>query len=698
MISIFDKTEKIPSVGEKTQEALTRLGIHQIKDLLLHVPSKVTEKLLNPNLRSLKGGEYIAAKVTIENIAPPPKFSRRNPYKIICSNETGFITLIFFNYRPQYLLNSHNIGQEKIISGKVEIYNGIVTIAHPEIHNFESEDLSSKIVTYPLTYGIVSRQLTKYVNFALSKLEMPEWFSGKFLEKHGWPSFKKALSEIHNGDFIDRENDLNFERLTFDELLAGQISLTQLRNSKKECHGNKVNFSGDLSKKLLNKLGFELTNAQKNVLTEICCDQRSPNQMSRLLQGDVGSGKTLVALIFCLNSIEAAFQSAIMAPTDILANQHYDFINGVFGDEIRVELLTGKIKGKKRQELLTKLSNHEIDLLIGTHALFQENVVFKKLAAVVIDEQHRFGVNQRQMLSSKGNHPDILSMSATPIPRTLTMTLYGDMDVSILNEKPPGRKAIVTNVMPISKADEIIDSIHKLVENGEKIYWICPLIEEPENDDDQSVAKEDLAAAKERFAILDKAFKNDSGESIVGLVHGKMKADEKNKTMNNFQSGAKKILVATTVIEVGVNVPDATIIIIEQAERFGLAQLHQLRGRVGRGDKDSKCLLLYGLKISKVGKERLKIMKESEDGFYLAEKDLELRGGGDILGTKQSGLASFKIADFVNNFRKSHNLLVKAKKLAQEIIAIDPGLQGPAKNFRNLLRIFNKDHEGIAKN
>ncbi len=691
---IFSSILTIPSIGENVAAALHRLHIREVKDFLFHFPSNVILKKINPALRFLVGGEQITSMVTIEEVSPPQKFSRRHPFKIICSNETGFISLVYFNYQPSYLLKTIKVGQQKIISGKVEKFNNELTMPHPEfvLNASEVSQVPAQSVIYPLTYGIVSKQISKYVDFAISKLHFPEWHETNLLNEKNWVSFKESIYQIHQGNSLGLECKFK-ERLSFDELLANQIGLGLIRKSRHRQIGNALNFHGHKAKKLLEILGFSLTNGQKQVLAEIESEQKSPHRMMRLLQGDVGSGKTLVALIFALNSVESGFQNAFMAPTDILASQHFEWISKNCAGLANVAILTGKIKGKKRTECLAKLEKGEIDILIGTHALFQERVIFKNLGSIVIDEQHRFGVNQRENLAKKGNSPDILSMSATPIPRTLTMTHYGDMEISILNEKPAGRMPIDTRIISTAKIDEIIASLKNLLQKGEKIYWICPLIEEAEKDEEKNFEKEDLAAAKARFETLNRHF---AGQ--VGLVHGKMKSLEKDAVMEKFINNEIQILVATTVIEVGVDVPDATIMIIEQAERFGLSQLHQLRGRVGRGSKASNCLLLYGPQISQIGLQRLKIMKESNDGFYIAEQDLALRGSGDILGTKQSGLMEFKIADFANDFFHCQKLLSQAKDVATKIINEDPSLNSKHQKFRNLLKVFDHEVTNTPKN
>ena len=506
--------------------------------------------------------------------------------------------------------------------------------------------------------------LNKLMKQALAAVPtLPEWQDEPYLKATGWPSFNQALKLAHHPvKLTDLEpSDLARSRLAYDELLANQLALAIVRERVKKQQGREINGNGLLRKKVLDALPFKLTSAQEKVLREIAADQASKFRMLRLLQGDVGSGKTIVALLTMLNAVECGTQAAIMAPTEILAKQHLETIQPLC-DEIgvRAELLTGRVKGKARTQILEALAAGEIDILIGTHALFVEDVVFKDLACVIVDEQHRFGVHQRLALSNKGNKADILVMTATPIPRSLVLTAYGDMEYSKIDQVPEGRKPVDTRVMPVTKLDVVVAALQRKLTEGCRAYWVCPLVEESE--------KIDLAAAEERFSTLQQIFGNK-----VGLVHGKMKEKEKDEVMERFKSGAISLLVATTVIEVGVNVPEATVMVIEHAERFGLAQLHQLRGRIKRGFQASTCILLYSYPLSETSRQRLNTMRETEDGFEIAEKDLELRGGGEILGTRQSGFNEFRLADM--NVHK--NLLLTANKDARMMLELDPNLKTP---------------------
>jgi ATP-dependent DNA helicase RecG len=507
---------------------------------------------------------------------------------------------------------------------------------------------------------------------------LAEWIDGAYLRRQGWPTWRDALCQAHAPT---GEGDLSpmappRQRLAYDELLANQLALALVRASLRKLAGRAVGSDGPLRQKIVAALPFRLTGAQARSLAEIDADMGAPLRMLRLLQGDVGSGKTVVALLAMARAVEAGSQAALMAPTEILARQHLTTLETLAaGANLRFALLTGRDKGKARQKILDSLAAGDIDILIGTHALFQEGVDFRDLALAVIDEQHRFGVHQRLDLAAKGHAVDMLVMTATPIPRTLMLTAYGDMDVSRLDEKPPGRQAIDTRVLPLARLDQVTEGVSRAIGAGAKVYWICPLVEESE--------KLDLAAATERHAELAALL-----GPRVGLVHGKMKGAEKDAAMAAFSGDGLDLLVATTVIEVGVDVPAATVMVIEHAERFGLAQLHQLRGRIGRGGKSSTCLLLYGAPLSENAKSRLNILRDSEDGFRIAEEDLKLRGAGELLGTRQSGLPEFRMADLTQH----GDLLATARDDARLILETDPDLQKPrGQALRTLLYLFERD-------
>ncbi len=676
---IFKDIESIKGVGAKTAKLLEKLGIKKVKDLLWHLPSSFIDRRNSPQLIFARENSIITIKVEIlEHIEPK---SKRSPYKVIATDGTSNITISFFKGSSNYIKDSLPIGQERVISGKIEKYGSELQMTHPDyiVLPEKINEIMTIEPVYPLTQGLSNRVLLKHLRNGLKDTPIfNEWQDEAFLVKKNWHSFNESLNKAHNplseNDVIP--NSTYRERLAYDELLANQLALALVRNQVKQNSGRIIKGDGNLRRTLLEKLSFELTGAQKRVLKEIGDDMASNNRMLRLLQGDVGSGKTIVALFTMLNAIECGFQSAIMAPTDILSTQHYNNFKEILNNiNVTVELLTGKTKGKKRQEILSKLANGEIDIIIGTHALFQESVDFKDLACVVIDEQHRFGVHQRLSLTEKGKKADILVMTATPIPRTLTLTSYGDMESSKIDELPKGRKPVITKVMNINKAHELIQAIQRKIDIGEQIYWVCPLVEESE--------KLDLAAAEDRYEILKRSFGNK-----VGLVHGKMKAKEKDAVMQEFEQGKKSILVATTVIEVGVNVPNATIMIIEHAERFGLSQLHQLRGRIKRGSNQGNCILLYSNPLTENGRARLEAIKNTEDGFIIAEEDLKLRGAGEILGAKQSGFPDFLLADM--NYHSG--LLATAYKDAKFILSKDPELKTErGEALRTLLYLFEKD-------
>lgn len=678
---LFSDISSIKGVGSKTLKLLTKLiDSSTIRDLIFHLPSNIIDRSYCPKLNEIQTGRICAVKVKIiEHMAPKNK---HQPYKVLVSDGTENLTLIFFKVYADSIAKNLPIGAFRYISGKIEKFNNTLQMTHPDYIVSEQDvvKLPKFETVYPLTAGISNKMINNYINQALIRLpNLPEWLDDEFIKKQNWLSFKEAMLDVHNPKYMSdlEPYSKSRSRLAYDELLANQLALAIVRERVKKQQGRVIIGNGMLRKKVIEKLPFNLTIAQKNVLAEIYDDQAQPYRMLRLLQGDVGSGKTIVALLSMLNGVEAGVQTAIMAPTEILAKQHFETISEICDNiGVNVALLTGKTKAKERREILQDLENGKINILIGTHALFQNDVNYKDLGFIVVDEQHRFGVDQRLLLSEKGNKADILVMTATPIPRTLVLTSYGDMEYSKIDQLPEGRKPVDTRVLPISKLPETVAGLKRKIDTGVKAYWVCPLVEESE--------KSDLAAAEARFEDLQKIFGNK-----VGLIHGKMKEKEKDAIMDKFANSDEiNLLVATTVIEVGVNVPKATVMIIEHAERFGLSQLHQLRGRVKRGVSQATCLLLYSFPLSETAKERLNIMKQTEDGFLIAEKDLELRGGGEILGTRQSGFCNFRIADM--NYHK--NLLYIANQDAKLILNKDPNLQSArGKALRNLLYLFGKD-------
>ncbi len=677
---LFADISSIKGIGDRAYKLVSNLiGGSKVVNLLWHLPSGRIDRSYRPILAEAVPGRIctITAKV-VQHI--PPK-NNKQPYRVVVEDGSGELTLIFFKIYADSIRKNLPLGATRIISGKLESFNGALQMSHPDyivsLDNAEKLPLSETV--YPLTAGISNKMINKYMQQALSRVpNLPNWLDENFCRQQKWDDFKTSLIRAHHPQYQTDLEPFAKERcrLAYDELLANQLALAIVRQKVKKQAGRSLRGNQMLRKKLLEILPFKLTKAQQNVLKEIYDDQASPYRMLRLLQGDVGSGKTIVALLSMLNAVECGAQATIMAPTEILAKQHLETMAPLCEElHLRAELLTGKTKGKARQKILTELEEGKINILIGTHALFQEDVKFKDLAYVVVDEQHRFGVHQRLSLSEKGNKADILVMTATPIPRTLVLTAYGDMEYSKIDQVPEGRKPVDTRTIPLEKIAEVVQALKRKLQSGARAYWVCPLVEESE--------KSDLAAAEERFASLEKIFGKD-----VGLVHGKMKEKEKDAVMEKFKKGEIKLLVATTVIEVGVNVPEATVMVIEHAERFGLAQLHQLRGRIKRGYEASTCLLLYNYPLSETARERLNIMRESEDGFLIAEKDLELRGGGEILGTRQSGFTEFKLADM--NFHK--NLLHIANQDAKMILELDPNLETPrGKALRILLYLFEKD-------
>jgi len=676
---LFAPVTTLPGVGPKLAPLYERLTGARVVDLLWHLPSGVVDRRFNPKIIDAPAGKVATLVVQVE--AHFPSASAKRPYRVRCSDETGFLHLVFFHGREDWLRRQLPEGEWRVISGVVEHFNNEIQITHPDhmVPVADQEQVMTVEPVYPLTGGLSARMVAKTVRAALDRTpELPEWQDAAWLARQNWPTWHQALEALHRPDSERAvvEDTPARRRLAFDELLSNQLALAMVRANMRRLKGRAILGDGRLRKLVQDALPWELTGAQKRSLAEIDSDMAEPIRMLRLLQGDVGSGKTVVALLAMLSAVEAGAQAALMAPTEILARQHLATIEPLAeAAGVRVGLLTGRDKGKARERLLEALAAGEIDIMIGTHALFQEGVAFRDLALAVIDEQHRFGVHQRLELAAKGQAVDVLVMTATPIPRTLLLTAYGDMDGSRLDEKPPGRQPVVTRVLPLARMDDVIDGVRRAISTGARVYWVCPLVEESENSD--------LAAADERHRHLTDLF-----GSRVGLVHGKMKGPAKDKVMAEFAAGELDILVATTVIEVGVNVPEATIMVIEHAERFGLAQLHQLRGRVGRGAGASTCLLLYDSPLSENAKARLEIMRATEDGFLIAEEDLRLRGGGEVLGTRQSGLPEFALADLAIH----GELLAAARDDARLILDRDPELKSPrGEALRVLLYLFDRD-------
>jgi ATP-dependent DNA helicase RecG len=655
----------------------------RVLDLLWHMPAGVVDRRAEPSSRDAVPGSIVTLKVRVLKHRPPPRGVTKAPYKVACEDDTGRIDLIFFHAERKFVETQLPEGEERYISGRVERYGETLQMTHPDyiVPPERRGDLPMLEPVYPLTAGLSGKILFKATRQAIERVpDMAEWQDAAWLKARDWPNFKTALHRLHRPeDAQDVSNGAPpWQRLAYDELLAGQLALGLVRQNIRSQRGRNITGDGRIRRRIIDALPFKLTNSQIGALKEISTDLAAPHRMLRLLQGDVGSGKTVVALMAMATAVEAGTQAALMAPTEVLARQHAETIAPLAEQAgLTTALLTGREKGKTRDAILERLAKGGIDILIGTHALFQVDVIFRDLAFAVIDEQHRFGVHQRLALQAKGSNggTNVLVMTATPIPRTLLMTNYGDLDVSKLTEKPAGRKPIITKKMPIDSLERLIDRIRVQLLDGAQVYWVCPLIESSE--------VLDLAAAEERHAHLRQTF----GES-VGLLHGALTAKEKDATMAAFASGDLKILVATTVIEVGVNVPNANIMVIEHAERFGLAQLHQLRGRVGRGSRESFCMLLYKQPLGITAEQRLTMMEDTEDGFLIAEKDLQLRGGGEMMGARQSGDPGFRVAE-VPGFEV---LLAAACDDAKLILATDPDLasaRGVA--LRTLLYLFEAD-------
>ena len=677
---LFAPLTSLPGIGPKNGKLLEKLvGGPKLLDVLWHKPFDIVDRRFRPTVKEAPNGHIATLTVTVEKHTPN---ARRNiPYRVRCKDETGLLDLVFFNAHKDYIEKQLPVGATVIVSGRVDHYQGRAQIVHPDAIGTPEEIDEIAVVepVYPMTQGLTAKPIRKAVLAALEKAPvLPEWQDEAWLKKNQLPAWREAIETLHNPpgmNGISPEHPARI-RLAYDELLANQLTLALVRHHSRRQSGRSLEGDGKLRAALLKAIPFKLTGAQERSLKEIYADMKDPTRMLRLLQGDVGSGKTVVAALSMLNAVECGTQAALMAPTEILARQHAESLRPwLDATGVRYVVLTGRDKGKARGVLLQQIANGAAQIVIGTHALFQEGVEFADLGFAVIDEQHRFGVHQRLQLSSKSKATDVLVMTATPIPRTLTLTAYGDMDVSRLDEKPPGRKPIETLLLSQDKAEDLVESLVKQTKTGARVYWVCPLVEESE--------VLDLAAATERYEILQARF----GDK-VGLIHGRLKPDEKDEVMGKFARGELSVLVATTVIEVGVNVPEATIMVIEHAERFGLAQLHQLRGRVGRGGDKSFCFLVYAAPLSETAKERLSTMRETEDGFLIAEKDLKLRGSGEILGTRQSGLVQFRLADLAFH----GELLAAARDDAQLIIEKDVELQGVrGKALRHLLYLFERD-------
>ncbi len=682
---LFAAVSSLPGVGPKTGKLFDRLlrdgEPARLVDLLFHLPHSGIDRSFRPRISEAPRDQIVTFEAVVVEHRPPKAHSKA-PYRVLVEDDTGDVQLIFFLANHQWVERALPLGETRWISGKLELYDGHLQMVHPDrvLDAAALARLPPVEPVYGLTEGLYLRNVQKATEAALAKLpDLPEWLDDSVLALRKLPTFGQALGELHRPASIKALEPTTPARvrLALDELLASQLALAMMRAQFREQRGRPTIGDGRLADRIQTSLPFDLTGSQKEAIVEIRADLASDKRMLRLLQGDVGSGKTLVALLSMATAVEAGRQAAMMAPTEILARQHFErMLPMCEAVGIRIALLTGRDKTAERNRTLKALIAGEIDILVGTHAIFQEAVQFRDLAYAVVDEQHRFGVHQRLALGEKGESVDVLVMTATPIPRTLVLTYFGDMDVSTLREKPPGRQPIDTRAMQIERIDEVVAGLQRAITTGAQVYWVCPLVEENED--------LDVAAATDRYDDLRRIF----GEQNVGLVHGKMKGRDKDAAMEAFQHNETKVLVATTVIEVGVDVPNATIIVIEHAERFGLAQLHQLRGRVGRGSGKSTCLLLYKAPLGEVGKARIAIMRETEDGFRIAEEDLRLRGEGEILGTRQSGTPGFRLADLSVHA----GLLPLARDTAQAVMREDPALESErGKALRTLLYLFERE-------
>jgi len=683
---LFASATSIKGVGEKVVALMARLlrtrKTVKIVDLLLHLPSGVIDRRNRCKINQLPEKGVVTIEVIVGSHRPSPKGRSNLPYRVEAFDDTGHMTLVYFKAFADHLKRLLPEGETRIVSGEIEWFRSEAQMPHPDhvVTREEFANLPLLEPVYPMTAGLSSKVLHKTMQAALARLpHLSEWQDAAWLAKQAWPSFNEALKACHapaTPDAIGLATPARL-RLAYDELLANQLALMMVRQHMKRASGRVLHGNGHLRQKIVADLPYSLTRSQQIAMDEILSDMGEPKRMIRLLQGDVGAGKTVVALLALAAAVEADAQGAMMVPTEILARQHFATLSKLAqASNLRIGLITGREKGRVREDVLSALRLGTIDILIGTHALFEEDVTFRDLGLVVIDEQHRFGVHQRLALQAKGEIiPDLLVMTATPIPRTLALTVYGDMDVSKLTEKPSGRLPIETRVLPVTRLEEVVAGLGRSMMQGVRTYWVCPLVDESE--------LVDMAAAEDRHATLLKLFPGQ-----VGLIHGRLKGSEKDAVMADFKEGRISILVSTTVIEVGVDVPEAAIMIIENAERFGLSQLHQLRGRVGRGAIKSSCVLLYQEPLGETARARLQIMRETEDGFRIAEEDLRLRGAGEMLGTQQSGMPIFRIVDLAVH----GDFLAAARDDAILVLNRDPDLQSPrGAAIRHLLYLFERD-------
>ncbi len=679
LFGLFAPLTSLPGVGARLAKLFEGLAGPHVLDLCWHWPTGLIDRRYAPSLAEALPGRVATLSLRVER-HEAPRVPRR-PYRVTCSDGTGRLELVFFHTRGDYLSKVLPVGEEVVVSGRLELFNEGLQMTHPD-HIGRPADRATLMTVepvYPLTAGLSLKVVGKAVQAALERVpDLPEWLDPALVQRESWRPWAESLRRVHQpAGAADLEPGVPARRrLAYDELLANQLALGLVRERQRRRKGRSIVGDGRFRRPVIEALPYSLTGSQETALEEILAEMAAEERMLRLLQGDVGSGKTVVALLAMLAAVEAGCQAVLMAPTEILASQHHDTLSALAAPAgLRVELLTGRRKGKARREALERLASGEARLAVGTHALFQEDVAFHDLGLAVIDEQHRFGVHQRLTLGAKGRAVDILVMTATPIPRSLMLTAYGDLLASKLTERPAGRQPVDTRVLPLERLDDVVEAVGRALDRGAKGYWVCPLVEESETID--------VAAAEDRHAVLAERFGR-----RVGLVHGRLSGEDKDAAMAAFAEGPVDLLVATTVIEVGVDVPAATVLVIEHAERFGLAQLHQLRGRIGRGAGKSTCLLCYQAPLGETARARLEIMRQTDDGFRIAEEDLRLRGAGEVLGTRQSGMPTFRVADLAVH----GDLLAMARDDARLILEKDPGLTGPrGEALRVLLYLFERD-------
>ena len=671
---LFQDVSAIEGVGKKLSIYLKKKKIEKVNDLLWNLPYSFTDRSEIVTLDKLEIGKIFTIKVKIIKYNFPR--IRNLPNRVFCKDEFGEIDLIFFNSREGYIRKILPLNEWVAVSGKVNFFKKKYQITNPTyVEKSEKIELIKKIIPkYSLTEGLSEKIYSKIIEKVFYKMPIiEEWHDKNFIKKMNFLSWKDSMKELHSSHVKKDLNSNYLKRLAYDEIFANLLFHSNNRNKIKKVKKIKKNFEKKYSSKLVKALPYLLTNGQREIINEIQFDLMSPQRMFRILQGDVGSGKTIISIMVALDAIEAGYQCGLMAPTGILAEQHFILFKKLIEKtdiKINYSLLTGKTDLKEKKIILDNLKNNKINFLIGTHALFQKTINFNKLGLVIIDEQHKFGVQQRINFSKKGgSNCDVLLMSATPIPRTMMMSIYGDMDTSRLTEKPIQRKKIVTLSKPENKIDDLWPFIKRKITEKEQIFWVCPLIE--------NSSKLDFSSTAKLFDLLNKKF-----NKKVGIIHGGLDQDKKEKVLKEFLNNKISILVSTTVIEVGIDFPNATAIIIENANKFGLAQLHQLRGRIGRGEKPGTCILMFKNQLSQNAKKRIQILKSSDDGFYIAEEDMRLRGYGDIIGFKQSGVKLFKIADPIHH----ENLFKLAEKNINELS--DEELNSPKYNF--LLKLFDK--------